>query len=593
MLLPPEILQAIFEELDEPSLYSSVLVSRDWCQSAISILWANPLEFAYNNRNQVYYDKIASILSTYISSLPNESRQKLIDAYIARPVDFSNISLMFNYPQFLQNLNYILLQDSIEKILDRQHDGHENDRIKLVSDELLKMFLNQDSHLKSLDFSYQKLSGIIISHLDKRIIDFPLEINLANLPSIITGLSRLQKFSCKGTTPSRFLSSLAAVTLELQSLNIYDGEDSHGMINLINAQKTLKEIDIHICRDIPRIISVLNNKAKTFQKFALSARNAYISIGLPSLSDCLEILCNSPDLEELTLIFPRGALAQAQWLIRRHAAQMRLRLQQQQARTLQFLNQTIRAHRQNFPHQRTASHQRRNRTTAQIPQGHTQNPVLITSPRPLPIRTTQNQPTNRQLNSFATQPPRQILFTNSGPQKLRKLLITYHLPHYIQSFVSLIQNTKGSLEVIKLDISNALDQTYYTTLFSSIVNNCPNLTFIHLYIPNESLLELSQLFRNCLKLEDIHLFGDQNNSIDISPFLEEMSPIVPTGLRKLEFGISWNYSVDAIKSFLGACMNRLKFKPCKFYHGDLSDEIDGLIQFYHLTGVIQPERRFY
>ncbi|CAG8670852.1 9180_t:CDS:2, partial [Racocetra fulgida] len=285
---------------------------------------------------------------------------------------------MFNYPQFLQNLNYILLQDSIEKILDRQYDGHENDKIKLVSEELLKMFLNQDSHLKSLDFSYQKLSGIIISHLDKRIIDFPLEINLVNLPSIITSLSRLQKFSCKGTTPSRFLSSLAEITLELQSLSIYDGEDSHGMINLISTQKNLKEIDIHICRDIPRIISVLNNKSKTFQKFSLSARNAYISIGLPSLSDCLEILCNSPDLEELTLIFPRGALAQAQWLIRRHAAQMRLRLQQQQARTLQFLNQTIRAHRQNIPHQRTASHQRRNRTTSQTSQGHTHNPVLIT-----------------------------------------------------------------------------------------------------------------------------------------------------------------------------------------------------------------------
>ncbi|CAG8637310.1 11626_t:CDS:2 [Gigaspora margarita] len=306
MTLPPEILQAIFEELDEPSLYSSVLVNWDWCQSAISILWANPLEFAYNNRNQVYYNKIASILSTYISLLPNESRLKLIEVYIARPADFLNISLMFNYSKFLQKLNYILLQDSVEKVL----DGIENDIIKFVSEELLKMFLNQDSNLRSLDFSYQKLSGIIISHLDKRIIDFPLEIYLGNLPSIITALSRLLKFSC--TTPSRFLSSLAAITLELQSLNIYDGEDSHGIINLINAQKNLKEIDIHICRDIPRIFSVLSNKSKTFQKFSLSVHNAYISIGLPLLSDCLEILCNSSDLEELTLIFPRGELAQAQ-----------------------------------------------------------------------------------------------------------------------------------------------------------------------------------------------------------------------------------------------------------------------------------------
>ncbi|CAG8814856.1 24215_t:CDS:2, partial [Gigaspora rosea] len=152
------------------------------------------------------------------------------------------------------------------------------------------------------------------------------------------------------TTPSRFLSSLAAITLELQSLNIYDGEDSHGIINLINAQNNLKEIDIHICRDIPRIISVLSNKSKTFQKFSLSARNACISIGLPSLSDCLEILCNSSDLEELTLIFPRGQI---------------------------------------------------------------QNPVLITNQRPISFRSIQHQGNNRQTNTFVTQPPRQILFTNS------------------------------------------------------------------------------------------------------------------------------------------------------------------------------------
>ncbi|KAF0508481.1 hypothetical protein F8M41_018761 [Gigaspora margarita] len=323
--------------------------------------------------------------------------------------------------------------------------------------------------------------------------------------------------------------------------------------------------------------------------------NAYISIGLPLLSDCLEILCNSSDLEELTLIFPRGALAQAQWLFRRHASQMRLRLQQQQARTLQFLNQTIRAHRQNFPHhhhQRSLAHHRRNRVMTLTPQGQIQNSVLITNPRPISFRTTQHQGNNRQTNTFVTQPPRQILFTNSGPTKLRKLMITYHLSHYIQSFVSLIQITKGTLEIIKLDITNALDPHIHPTLFSTIVNNCPNLTFIHLYIPNESLLELSQLFRKCLKLEEIHLFGDQNNSIDISPFLEEMSTIVPIGLRKLEFGISWNYSVDAIRSFLGSCMIRLKFKPCKFYYGDLSDEIDNIFQFYQLIGVIQPERRF-
>ncbi|CAG8587658.1 18484_t:CDS:2 [Dentiscutata erythropus] len=127
--------------------------------------------------------------------------------------------------------------------------------------------------------------------------------------------------------------------------------------------------------------SILDNKSKPFRKFVLSTRNSYISIGLPSLSDCLEILCNSSDLEELTLNFH-----------------------------LHKYNG------QNLPHQnhQIALAHRQNRAMSQTLQGSIQNPFLINSSRPIPIQHQEN----RQSNTFVTQPPRQILFTNSGPTKL-------------------------------------------------------------------------------------------------------------------------------------------------------------------------------
>ncbi|CAG8804619.1 15109_t:CDS:2, partial [Racocetra persica] len=76
--IPPEIFQNIFKDLDTDSLYSVILVNRIWCSNAISILWQNPLEILYQNDDSEYFEtNVKSIIKTYISCLPKESKLML------------------------------------------------------------------------------------------------------------------------------------------------------------------------------------------------------------------------------------------------------------------------------------------------------------------------------------------------------------------------------------------------------------------------------------------------------------------------------------------------------------------------------------
>ncbi|CAG8488163.1 5423_t:CDS:2 [Diversispora eburnea] len=77
--LPADCLDMIFKnlEMDRNSLYSSILVNKSWCQSAIQILW---------NRNSISQEDYQLInLSSNLSNLSH--------------------SCLFNYPSFLRYLN--------------------------------------------------------------------------------------------------------------------------------------------------------------------------------------------------------------------------------------------------------------------------------------------------------------------------------------------------------------------------------------------------------------------------------------------------------------------------------------------------------
>src|SRR3954447_8630642 len=144
--LPADCLNEIFEILqnDKFTLHSCLLVNRIWCKISVRILWRNLGSFS-----GTYVT--SAILSTLISCLPNESKELLhknkifMSTLTSKPPLFNYVSFckILSINEILQIINEVLKNDTSTtiKFKDSQY---------LVSKEILKMFMNQISSLKTL-----------------------------------------------------------------------------------------------------------------------------------------------------------------------------------------------------------------------------------------------------------------------------------------------------------------------------------------------------------------------------------------------------------------------------------------------------------
>ncbi|UZO14345.1 uncharacterized protein OCT59_005805 [Rhizophagus irregularis] len=139
--LPTYCLNRIFEflEEDKATLHSCLLVSRLWCRISVEILWRNIWNFKWFN--------LAEIIRTLIICLPKESKDFLINNGITS-IPISKPSL-FNYASFCKVLSipYLLIDD-----FPHFHILTANSKNYLITQEILKMFMNQISSLKKNGF---------------------------------------------------------------------------------------------------------------------------------------------------------------------------------------------------------------------------------------------------------------------------------------------------------------------------------------------------------------------------------------------------------------------------------------------------------
>ena len=105
--LPADCLNEIFEYLEEdkPTLHSCLLVNRLWCEISVRILWRNVWNLIYPHWiRSLKVD--ASILSTLIACLPNESKELLYknNIFISTP---TSKPPLFNYAKFFQFIGFV------------------------------------------------------------------------------------------------------------------------------------------------------------------------------------------------------------------------------------------------------------------------------------------------------------------------------------------------------------------------------------------------------------------------------------------------------------------------------------------------------
>src|SRR4051812_27129183 len=167
--LPADCLNEVFEILqdDKLTLHSCLLVNRIWCKISVRILWRNI--WSFSGTYAYRFIVTSAILSTLISCLPNESKDILHKnkIYISTP---TSKPPLFNYVSFCKVLSINEISQIIFEVLKNDTSTTSinlKDSQCLVAKEILKMFMNQISSLKTLTYyqpSYYIPNDIPFTH---------------------------------------------------------------------------------------------------------------------------------------------------------------------------------------------------------------------------------------------------------------------------------------------------------------------------------------------------------------------------------------------------------------------------------------------
>ncbi|RHZ88235.1 hypothetical protein Glove_25g6 [Diversispora epigaea] len=260
--LSADCLDMIFKNLetDRNSLYSSILVNKSWCQSAIQILWNDPFQLVkYNNDNIVtlsYSNKylIRTLLFCIdVNSISQEDYQ-----LINLSSNLSNLSYscLFNYPSFLRYLNANNLTSAIWNFTET-FDTHV--KLRMNIERLIYGLIARTNGLKLLCISSPEQYKIFMEYSNN---------NINNHNNALIGLRELR---CRGYTFNlEFINFLTSSNISLNNLQCieirdYERRDRElreelidGLCKLIKFQKCLKIFRIEECKfGLDKIINTL------------------------------------------------------------------------------------------------------------------------------------------------------------------------------------------------------------------------------------------------------------------------------------------------------------------------------------------------
>ncbi|GBB84939.1 hypothetical protein RclHR1_11510003 [Rhizophagus clarus] len=263
--LPADCLNEIFEylEKDKPALYSCLLVNRLWCEVSVEILWKNIWNF--KSYRQKYSQKVASsLLSTFITCLPNDSKEVLYknEIFISTPTPKQSL---FNYVAFCKVLSIIDINEIVYNALKDIPCINllsVDDRNRLVTNEVTKMFTNQISSLKKLIYYYNYSHKVFSSAY------FP-------------GMKELSELCCSSNLPSDFYYQMSQICHNLKSITIefgYDDHISNELKELISLQNNLKILTLSIYMESwTNIIPSLTKHSNTLTKLRIYYEDDHIN----------------------------------------------------------------------------------------------------------------------------------------------------------------------------------------------------------------------------------------------------------------------------------------------------------------------------
>src|SRR5581483_6377947 len=175
-----DCLVLIFNEMEKNSLYSCLLVNKEWVNIVVPILWKKFSWNWYYHSNKGVDNSEKKLFSIILSCLSPSSKQHLSDNGIKLPSTVLSGVPLFDYIGFCEFPTYYIINKIIETV---EYDTKKPENYNLLEQEIYKLFVSRCNNIKSLHWATpQPLSSFpgastCFSQLSSLIVDIVFEIN--------------------------------------------------------------------------------------------------------------------------------------------------------------------------------------------------------------------------------------------------------------------------------------------------------------------------------------------------------------------------------------------------------------------------------
>ncbi|RIA93755.1 hypothetical protein C1645_803920 [Glomus cerebriforme] len=235
---PTEVVQNIVANLQDVKhphyLFSTLMVSKEWCKVSVPFLWELTLDYTPDKYNSY------KCIITYLSNAEEDSRNFLrnhgMDLLSSPPWS------TFNYPIYLKSINYhhlaILIQSYLSKTNDNNNDDFISAKERLLFQELCKLFMKRSKFIR-------KITIPDAINLDGIMDDIPFITRYNGSSRCLKGL---KEFYCYWNFSGNFYKSILNICKNIQIIKIYIDAyyDVESLAKLISLQSNLKQLKIQV-----------------------------------------------------------------------------------------------------------------------------------------------------------------------------------------------------------------------------------------------------------------------------------------------------------------------------------------------------------
>ncbi|GBC47171.2 hypothetical protein GLOIN_2v1876445 [Rhizophagus irregularis DAOM 181602=DAOM 197198] len=204
----------------------------------------------------------------FISTSISKDLKRMNGVYITTP---TSKQPLFNYISFCKVLSIGKIDMMIKKFFENQQssinsrDSNNYHKADLVTQEILKMFMNRITSLKKL--SYRTF-----------VIDHRKGITFTNFPRSRECLMDLSELSSDSDIHSEFFYQLSQICHNIQSINIiFEKAVSNGLKKLISSQNNLKYLSLyqnHNCIGWEELIPYLTKHSNTLIRLKINGNDS-------------------------------------------------------------------------------------------------------------------------------------------------------------------------------------------------------------------------------------------------------------------------------------------------------------------------------